>query len=176
MEDSKWYMIKCMTNKEVKAIANLRSELEINGLESFVEELIIPKEKQYFMRGDKKVAREKMMFPGFILAKMKMTGELPRVIKRTNFIFEIMGNNGTPEALKQSEVDRIFGNEEKSKQEITYFKGEEVLITDGPFKSFEGVIEHINKEKNKVKVSVMIFGNPTPVELSFSQIDKPISV
>jgi len=175
MENFKWYMIKCMTNKETKAIRNIETELEINNVSGYVEALLLPKEKQYFMRGNKKVSREKIMFPGFILANINMTGEIPRIISRTNLVFEIMGNNGTPEALKQSEVDRIFGNEEKSKQEVSFSEGEFICIIEGPFKGFEGTIDTLNKEKNKVKVSVMVFGNPTPVELSFNQIDKQIN-
>ena len=170
----KWYMIKCVTGKEDKAIKNLKFELENNKLDKYVGEIICPREKQYFMRKDKKVSREKVMFPGYFLMKMDLMGELPRTIKTTNLVAEIMGNTKGPEAIKEKEVERIFGNVEKSNQTIEFFEGETVRIIDGPFKGFDAVISELNKDKDKVKVNVMVFGSPTPVELRYLQIDKEI--
>lgn len=167
----KWYMVKCATGKEERAIQNLKFELEFNKLEGYVEEIICPREKQYFMRNEKKISRDKVMFPGYILMKMNIMGELPKVIKSTNMVVEIMGNSKGPEALKEHEVERIFGNIEKSNVSTEFFEGETVQIIDGPFKGFKGVIsELLNKEK--IKVNVMVFGSPTPIELKYLQIDK----
>jgi transcriptional antiterminator NusG len=172
-EKMKWYMVRCATTKEEKAIQNLRFELEFNKLEKYVEKIVCPKEKQYFMRNDKKVAREKLMFPGYILMKMDLSNaELPRTIKSTNMVVEIMGDTSGPQPLKEHEVSRIFGNIEKSQESQDFFVGENVEIIDGPFKGFNGTIRELTKDKDRVKVDVMVFGSPTPVELKYLQIDK----
>jgi transcriptional antiterminator NusG len=174
MKDPKWYMVRCATGKEEKAIENLKFELKHNNMDKYVKEIVCPKEKQYFMRNKKKIAREKIMFPGYFLINMIMSGELPRIIKSTNLVADIMGNDRGAEALKESEVQRIFGNVEKSKEEVEFFVGETVSITDGPFKTFSGKISELNTDKEKVKVDVLVFGVPTPVELSYLQIDKAV--
>jgi len=174
VKEMEWYMIKCVTGKEQKAIENLKHELEFNKLDNYVEDMICPKEKQYFMRKEKKISREKVMFPGYFLIKMKLTGEIPRVIKNTNLVAEIMGNHKGAEPLKKHEVERIFGNIEKSNESMEYFVGENVKIIDGPFKGFNAVIKELNKSKDRIKVEVMVFGSPTPVELKYLQIDKMV--
>ena len=170
--ESKWYMVQCATNKEEQAIKNLKFELESNNLQGYVEEISSPRETHYFMRNGKKVQRDKVMFPGYILMKMKLYGELPRVIKQTQLISKIAGDSGKPTALKEHEVNRIFGNVEKSQREIEYLKDEEVSIIDGPFKGFKAVVTSVDKEKDRVRLDVTVFGRATPIELNFGQIDK----
>lgn len=167
-----WYMVRVATNKENKAIENFKNAVEIKGLERFVEEYFFPREKKVFLRNNKKVESEKPMFPGYILVKMNPIGEIDRLVKETNFLVEIMGNSGTPQALKQSEVDRIFGNVEISKSKIEFIKDEEVVVTDGPFKNFNGIVTSVDGDKQRVTVEVMVFGRSTPLELNFTQIDK----
>lgn len=170
--ESAWYMVRCATTKEEKAIQKLEVEIEVNNLQKYVDEIVCPKEKKFFMRNNKKVARDKIMFPGYFLMKMKLIGELPRVIKRTDLVIEIAGDSGDPTPLREFEVERIFGNVEKSNEVIDFLEGEEVKITSGPFSSFSAIIKSADISKNKVKVEVMVFGQPTPLELSYTEIDK----
>jgi len=173
MGNFKWYMVRCVTGKEEKAIENLKFELENASLSSYVDEIMCPKDKKYFMRSGKKISRDVIMFPGYFLINVEMIGEIPRVIKNTNLVSQIMGDgNGRPESLKQTEVDRIYGNVEKAQEEIKFLQGEEVAITDGPFKNFTGTVREINHEKERMTVDVMVFGNPTPIELNYMQVDK----
>lgn len=169
---AKWYMIKCVTGKEEKAIINLKREIELSNLEKYVEEIFCPKEKQFFIRKQKKITRDKIMFPGYILIKAELTGELPNIIKNVNYVAQIMGNSHGPEPLKNKEIDRILGNVEKAKTEVEFLIGETIKISDGPFKGFEAIIQDINKEKEKVTVQVMIFGTPRPMELNYMQIQR----
>tara|TARA_R110000772_G_scaffold2410_2_gene8471 strand:- start:78592 stop:79182 length:591 start_codon:yes stop_codon:yes gene_type:complete len=167
-----WYMVRVATNKEVKAIENLKVALEVKNLERFVDEILCPREKQFFLRNNKKIEREKVMFPGYILMKMNPIAEVERTIKTTNFLIEIMGNDKGPEALRESEVKKIFGHVEKTHTEIEFLVDEPVVIIDGPFKNFNAVVKSIEKSKNRVQVDVMVFGQPNKVDLRYDQIDK----
>jgi transcriptional antiterminator NusG len=169
---AKWYMVKCVTGKEEKAIINLKSEIELSGLGDYIDDIICPKEKQFFMRNKKKVTRNKIMFPGYILLKAQLTGEVPRLIKNTNYVAQIMGNSNGPEAITDKEVERILNNVEKAKVEVEFIEGETIKISDGPFKGFEAVIQDINRDKEKVTVEVMIFGTPRPMELNYIEIER----
>jgi transcriptional antiterminator NusG len=168
----KWYSVRCATGKEEQAIQNINFSLEFNNLSQYVEDIICPKEKQYYLRKEKKVTRNKVMLPGYILIKMIPVGEVPRTIESTNLVSGIMGNSKGPEPLKDREVERIFGNIEKSKNEVEFLRGEEVNIIDGPFKTFKGIVKDANKEKNKIKLDVTIFGTLTPLELNYLQVEK----
>lgn len=167
-----WYMVRVATNKEEKAIENFKNALEISNLGKYVEEFFLPKEKKMFLRNNKKVESRKVMFPGYILVKMDPIGELDRLVKTTNFLVEIMGSNGKPQALKKSEVDRIFGNVEASNSKVEFIKGEDIVVIDGPFKNFNGTITSVDSDKQRAKVEVMVFSQPTSLELNFAQIDK----
>ena len=168
-----WYMVRVATNKEAKAIENLKVALEVSNLERFVEEILCPREKQFFLRNNKKVEREKVMFPGYILMKMDPIAEVERTIKTTNFLIEIMSNDRGPEPIRESEVKRIFGHVEKTHSEIEFLKDEPIVIIDGPFNGFNALVKEVDKGKNKVQVEVMIFGQPNKVDLRYDQIDKP---
>jgi len=171
-KEYEWYMVRVATNKEEKAIKNLEFELEVNNLNKYVEEIVCPKERQFFMRNNKKVERDKVMFPGYILVKMDPIAEVERIIKTTNFLVEIMSNDRGPEAIKENEVNRIFGRVEKTHSEIEFLVNESVVITDGPFNGFNATVKSVDKKKNKAKLEVMIFGQPNSVDLRYDQIDK----
>lgn len=168
----KWYMVRSVNGKEEQAIQNLKSEIALNKLESYVGEVFCPKDRKFYMRNNKKVEREKVMFPGYFVMQANLVGELPKVVKQTNLVSQIMGNSMGPEAVPLEDINRIKGNVEKAKEEIKYLIGEEINITDGPFKNFKGTIREINKEKERAVIDVVVFGNPTPVELNYVQIDK----
>ena len=167
-----WYMIRVATNKEEQAIKNLKFELEESDLSRFVGEIVCPREKQFFMRNNKKVERTKVMFPGYILIQMDPIGEIQRLIKTTNYLVEVMGNSNGPEALKDKEVERIFGRVEESINGVEFLVDEPVVIIDGPFKGFNATVSKADKDKNRIEVQVMVFGQPNKVELSYNQVDK----
>jgi transcriptional antiterminator NusG len=167
-----WYMVRVATNKEDKAIDNLKHALEVTTLDRFVGEIVCPREKKYFLRNNKKVERESVMFPGYILMNMNPIAEVSRLIKSTNFAIEIMSNSNGPEAITEAEVQRIFGHVEKSHSEIEFLIDESVTIVDGPFSGFDGVIKDVDKSKNRVQLQVLVFGQPNKVDLRYNQIDK----
>jgi transcriptional antiterminator NusG len=176
-----WYMVRCTTGKEKKAIENLNFEIDFHNLKSYVDDIVCPMEKQYFMRTDsngnkKKSEKNKVMFPGYILIKMREMGELSRVIQQTNYVVEIVGDKvGTsivPKPITEKEVNRIFSNVEKSKDTEEFFTGESIKIIDGPFSGFDATINEIIKSKDKIKVEVMVFGRAQNVEVGYLQVEK----
>ena len=175
-EDSKWYMVKCVTGKEEKAIETLNIELEHSNLKRFVEDVICPKKKQFMLRDGKKMVRKANLLPGYIMMKADMNAELVRLVKTTNLTIEIMSGTpgGSPKPLSEQEVSRIFGNVEKGNDETNdqYIIGETVKVIDGPFNSFKGEITDVKKDK--VKLDVLVFGKPTSVELNILQIEKDV--
>jgi transcriptional antiterminator NusG len=167
----KWYMVRCVTGKEQRAIENLEREFSRNGLNKWVEKVFFPKEKSYFFRNKDKVFREKPLFPGYFLVKINLSNpELERTIKNTDLVSQLMGDNKGPQSISQKEVDRIFNNIEKSKQDIKLSEGEEVKIINGPFKGFKATISSVNKKVLKVDVS--IFGTITPLELNVEEVEQ----
>ena len=176
LENAKCYALRVVSGKEKKAIENLEFELEMNNLDKFVSNLLLPMEKEFKLRNGKKVAREKLTFPGYLLLEAELNGELSRIVKKTNFVIEFIGDKGQPTPLKQKEVDRIIGKIEESADEsyIPFVVGEFVNIIDGPFSTFKGEITHIDETKQSLKVNVSIFGRISPVNLSYLQVDKCI--
>lgn len=170
----KWYPIRVVTGKERKSKELLESEIKIEGLDKYVNSIIIPMDKEFKLKEGKKVTREKLTFPGYLYIEAQLSGELIRTIKNCNGVagFITDGKNGTPVSLRQSEVDRIIGRIEQQQNVDNYLVGEIVKILDGPFSTFKGCITQVNEDKAKVKVDVLIFGRNTPVDLSFEQIEK----
>jgi transcriptional antiterminator NusG len=174
LKDAKWYALRVVSGKEKKAIENLEFELKVNNLDRFVSNLLLPMETEFKLRNGKKVSREKLTFPGYLLLEAELNGELERTVKRTNFVIEFTGDKGRPTPLKQREIDRIIGKieDDENREEIPFVVGEFVDIIDGPFNTFKGEITHIDEAKQTLKVNVSIFGRVTPVDLSYLQVDK----
>jgi transcriptional antiterminator NusG len=145
-----------------------------------VSQILIPTEKIYQIRKGKKVSKEKSLFPGYILIEAALIGELPHIIDNVPGVIGWLGSKGgSPVPLSQTEVNRILGkvDEMADRDEeinIPFIVGESVKVIDGPFNNFSGVIEEINEEKKKLKVTVKIFGRKTPVELSYMQVEKEV--
>jgi len=174
LKNAKWYALRVVSGKEKKAIENLEFELDVNDLNKFVENLLLPMEKEFKLKNGKKVSKEKLTFPGYLLLQADLNGELERIVKRTNFIIEFIGDSGQPTALKQKEVDRIIGKIEETADEnyVPYIVGEFVDIVDGPFSTFKGEITEVNEAKKTLKVNVAIFGRVNAVDLSYLQVEK----
>ncbi len=170
----KWYPIRVVTGKERKTKELLETELKIEGMDKWVRSVMIPMEKEYKMKDGKKVGKEKMIFPGYLLVEAILTGEAVRTIKNCNGVagFTTDGKNGSPIPLRKAEVDNMLGRIEETHNAENYIIGEIVKIIDGPFNTFKGSITEYSNEKRRLKVDVIIFGRNTPVDLTFEQIEK----
>ena len=178
--EKKWYVIRVVTGQEVKIKDYIDYELSRVSLDKQIEEMLVPTEKVVQIRKGKKISKEKTYFPGYIMIKANLTGEVPHIIKSVTNVIGFLGETkgGDPIPLRQSEVNRMLGKvDELSLQEesdivIPFIHGENVKVIDGPFNGFDGTIEKINEEKRKLEVMVKIFGRKTPLELSYMQVEK----
>ena len=174
----KWYVIRAISGQEKKVKQYLESEIIRAGLQNHIAQVLIPMEKYYQIKEGKKVSKERSFYPGYILIEAELVGEITHVIQSTTGVIGFLGAKGAPPApLRLSEVNRILGKvDELADSEeiinIPYVIGETVKVVDGPFNSFSGVIEEVNEEKKKLKVMVKIFGRKTPLELSYTQVEK----
>ena len=178
----KWYVVRTAGGKEKKAKEYLDKEIQRRGLQNMVSQVLIPTEKVYTMRNGKRVATERMFYPGYILVECHMTGEIQHMIRNeipnvAGFLTEGKGKDKEPMPLRDSEVNRILGRvDEASEAEIetvtTFEVGEAVKIIDGPFSGFNATVDEILADRRKLKVMVMIFGRKTLIELNFTQVTK----
>ncbi len=181
MSDStkKWYVLRAAGGKEKKAKEYIENEVKRLHLEPYISQVLIPTEKVYQVKNGKKVTKERIFYPGYILIEAMLAGEIQHILRNiphvSGFLTETKG--GEPVPLRQAEVNRILGHVDElaeSSEEILipFVVGEAVKVIDGPFNSFSGTIEEVNEEKKKLKVMVKIFGRKTPLELSFTQVEK----
>lgn len=172
--ENKWYAVRVVTGKEKKAKENIERELEFEKLEKYVNNILLPTEKEYKLRNGKKYSREKIVFPGYLYIEANLIGELPRLLKKTDCVVNfVLDGRGKPAEVKQTEIDRIMGNIQKSVEgKIPYVVGESVNVIDGPFLNFKGEVTEVNEEKEKLKVIVKIFGRETPIDLNYMQVEK----
>ncbi|GAB7086643.1 transcription termination/antitermination protein NusG [Marinifilum fragile] len=175
----KWYVLRTVGGKEKKVKEYIDSEISNLGLTEFVSQVLIPTEKVFQVRNGKKISKERIFLPGYVLIEAALVGEIPHILRNITNVIGFLGDTkgGDPTPMRMSEVNRILGkvDELAGKDEeinIPYFVGEMVKVTDGPFNGFTGVIEEVNAEKKKLKVMVKIFGRKTPLELSFMQVEK----
>ncbi len=178
-EIKKWYVVRAIGGKENKVKSYIENEIARLGLSDFVEEILVPTEKVIQIRKGKKYNIEKVYFPGYIMVKANLSGEVPHVIKSVTGVIGFLGETkgGDPVPLRKAEVNRMLGkvDELAIRNEnivIPFVLGETVKVIDGPFNGFEGTVENINEEKRKLEVMVKIFGRKTPLELSYTQVNK----
>ena len=175
--EKKWYVVRAVSGKEKKVKEQIESEIAHLKLEEYVSQVLIPTEKIYQIRNGKKISKERSFFPGYVLIEAALVGEIPHILRNITNVLGFLGTGGEATPLRMAEVNRILGKVDElaeSDEEINvpYIVGETVKVIDGPFNSFSGIIEEVNEEKKKLKVSVKIFGRKTPVELSFMQVVK----
>ena len=170
-----WYTLRVISGKEGKIKENLLFELDFQNLSSEVKDIMVPSENIVEMKEGKKRVKRKVFFPGYILINMSESKEAKYLIENTDGVINFVGPNGEPQALKEHEISRIIGEVEgRDGREVLmapYKVGDSVKVTDGPFADFTGFVNEVNNEKQKVKVSVSIFGRPTPIELNFLQVE-----
>jgi transcriptional antiterminator NusG len=176
-ENTNWYAIRTQNNREKSVLEKLKMELIRSGLESTLSRSLIPTEKVFTIRNGKKYAREKIVYPGYLFIETKAVGELSNILKGINGAAGfVRTRSGDISSLKEYEVKKIL-NEQENNDAITsetssFTIGESVKVIDGPFTTFKGKIYNIDKEKNKVKVEVLVFSRPTVLELDFLQIER----
>ncbi|MGO2103215.1 MAG: transcription termination/antitermination protein NusG [Psychroflexus halocasei] len=175
----RWYVVRSISGSENKIKDYIEKEIASQGLEEYVDDILVPTEKVVQVRNGKKVNKEKVFFPGYIMVQANLEGEVPHVIKNVNGVIGFLGETkgGDPVPLRKSEVNRLLGRVDDLAVQsetvaIPYSIGESVKVIDGPFNSFTGTIEKVNEDKRKLQVMVKIFGRKTPVELSYMQVEK----
>ena len=170
-----WYIVHTYSGFENKVSESLQQRVNAYGLEAEIGDVLIPTEDVVEMRGGKRVVSSKRFFPGYILVEMQMSDHAWHVVRNTPKVTGFVGAGSKPTPLTQEEVDQILNQvseaAEKPKPKYSFDKGDQVRINEGPFTSFNGVVDDVNLDKNTVKVMVTIFGRATPVELDFLQVE-----
>ena len=172
-----WYVLKAISGKEQKVKEYIELDMKNHGYEKYVPQVLIPIKRVEQMVRNKRVVKEVNMLPGYVLVEAMLIGEIPHMLRNTPGVLGFLGGTDKPSPLRQSEVNRMLGvdagaDEVPQVLQTDYLVGESVKVVDGPFSGFNGVVEEVNSDKQKLKVSVKIFGRVTPLELSFGQVEK----
>lgn len=175
MSEKKWYIVNCQTSCEAIAKSAIQERINSQQMQDMFGEILIPAENVVELVKGKKATRAKKFFPGYLFVQMVMNEKTWHLVKNSSKVTGFIGGSA-PKPVPDNEVQRVnqqmVQGAEKPKVKASFSIGDSVIVVDGPFSNFNGVVEDINEEKAKVKVSVSIFGRPTPVELDFIQVDK----
>ena len=177
-QSKKWYVVRAISGKEKKAKEYIESEMSKRGWSDLGPQVLIPTEKVYTIRNGKKVVKDRNLFPGYVLIEADLRDEIIPVIQNVpNVLDFIREKDSAPIPMRPAEVSRILGNMDEQLDSDggmidKFLVGEPVKVIDGPFNSFSGIVEEVNEEKMKLKVTVKIFGRKTPLELNYNQVEK----
>ena len=175
----KWYVVRAVSGQENKVKNYIETEISRLGMADYVSQVLVPTEKVVQVRDGKKISKDRVYFPGYVMIEANLTGEIPHIIKSISgvigFLGETKGGDAVP--LRLSEVNRMLGKVDELSVKtdnvaIPYVVGETVKVIDGPFNGFNGTVEKVNEDKRKLEVMVKTFGRKTPLELSFMQAEK----
>ena len=172
----RWYSISVLSNYEKKIAEQILHAVEQEGLSNEIEEVLVPTEEVLEVRRGKKVTSERRFMPGYVLVKMEMTDKGYHTINSINRVTGFLGQQGKPSPMRDAEVNTILNRVEEGAEAprslITFEVGEQVNVTDGPFDGFSGMVEDVDDDNQRLKVTVSIFGRATPVELEYTQVSK----
>ena len=174
----RWYSVSVLSNFEKKVAEQIKQAVEEKGLQDEIEEVLVPTEEVIEIRRGKKVTSERRFMPGYVLVRMEMTDRGYHLINSINRVTGFLGPQGKPMPMRDAEVNQILNRVDESGEAaaprnlIRFEVGENVSVTDGPFEGFSGMVEEVDDAAGRLKVTVSIFGRPTPVELEFTQVSK----
>ena len=172
----RWYVVHVFSGSEKKVCQSIEEQIISKDMGSLIEEVLVPTEEVVEIRRGAKVQSEKKFFPGYILIKMEMNDETWHMIKAQSKVTGFLGGKGKPVAISETEANRLIEQIsegiDRPRSSVVYEIGEEVRVSDGPFQSFNGLVEEIDEDKSRLKVAVSIFGRSTPVDLEYSQVEK----
>ncbi|WP_166417987.1 transcription termination/antitermination protein NusG [Cochlodiniinecator piscidefendens] len=174
----RWYSVSVLSNFEKKIAEQVKLSVIEAGLEDEIEEVLVPTEEVIEVRRGKKVTAERRFMPGYVLVRMEMTDRGYHLINSINRVTGFLGPQGRPMPMRDAEVNQILNRVEEGIEAprtlISFEVGEKVNVNDGPFEGFEGMVEDVDEENSRLKVTVSIFGRATPVELEFTQVSKEV--
>ena len=172
----RWYIVHCYSNFENKVRESILEEAKRKGMTDLIEEVMVPTEQVKEVRRGKAVDASRKFFPGYVLVRMKLTDETWHLIKNTQKVTGFLGTGGKPSPIRDAEamavMNQVKEGIERPKPSVIFVVGEQVRVADGPFTSFNGVVEEVDEDRSRLKVAVSIFGRATPVELEFTQVEK----
>ena len=171
-----WYIVQTYAGYEKKVVESIKDERKKHKLSDNLDEIIVPTHQVTEVKKGKRTKKEKKFFPGYVLLKINLTKQIYHLIKNLQKVSGFLGSTDKPTPISDNEIKRILGqvseSAESQKTGVSFEIGEKVKVCDGPFASFSGLIEEIDEEKSRLKVSVSIFGRATPVDLEFNQVEK----
>ena len=172
----RWYSVSVLSNFEKKIAETIRQKVAENEMEDQIDEVLVPTEEVLEVRRGKKVTTERRFMPGYVLVHMEMSDEGYHLVNSINRVTGFLGPQGRPMPMRDAEVQGILGRVEEGQEApklmISFEVGEKVKVNDGPFEDFDGMVEEVDEDNQRLKVTVSIFGRATPVELEYTQVTK----
>nr|WP_210326703.1 MULTISPECIES: transcription termination/antitermination protein NusG [Bartonella] len=173
---ARWYIVQAYSNFEKKVAEAIEKEAKLKGLDHLFEKILVPTEKVVEVRRGRKVDSERKFFPGYVLVRADLTDDVYHLIKNTPKVTGFLGSDSKPVPITDREADQILNQVqqgiERPKSSVSFEVGEQVRVADGPFASFNGIVQEVEDERSRLKVEVSIFGRATPVDLDFGQVEK----
>jgi transcriptional antiterminator NusG len=180
--EKKWYVLRAISGKESTVKEYIELDMKNHGYEQYVSQVLIPTENVIkTTAANKRVEQKRNLLPGYVLVEAALVGEIPHMLRNTPGVLGFIGGMDNPSPVRQSELNRMLGVGEENEaaaataMQVDFQIGESVKVADGPFSGFDGTIEEVNADKQKLKVSVKIFGRVTPLELNFAQVSKELA-
>ena len=171
-----WYIVQTFSGFEQKVAEVIKDTLKKRELNDKIEEVLVPTHEVTEVRRGKRIQSKKKYFPSYVLVKMEMDKELYHMIRNIQKVTGFLGTTGTPIPVSEKEINKIMGRIKEGsllpKTQVSFDIGEQVKVCEGPFASFSGLVEEVDEERSRLKVSVSIFGRPTPIDLEYSQVEK----